>query len=71
MLPFALIKQAAIVQRFGVMRIDGDRLVELGQRLLGFSGLCQRLGTRGVTVRIAGDSGRHWRHLRRGLLLGG
>ena len=69
-LSFALIKQATVVKRLGMMRIDGDRLVELGQRLIGFSGLRQRLGARGMAMRIACAGRRRRRHLRGGFLLG-
>ena len=59
MLLFALIEQATIVQRLGMVRIDGDRLVELRQRLCGISGLSQRLGERlEMTVGEASLAGR-------------
>ena len=70
MLPFALIEQAAVVQRLGMMRIDGDRLVEFGQCLFDFSGFRQRLGARGVTMGVARAGLRRGRHLRGGFLLG-
>jgi hypothetical protein len=48
MLFFALIEQAAVVQGLRVVRIESDRLVELCERLLGFSGSCQRASPRVV-----------------------
>jgi hypothetical protein len=56
MLFFALVEQAAIVQRVGVVRTDLDRMIELGQCLLGFSGSHQGLGAHIVGLRI-GDVG--------------
>jgi len=53
MLLFSLIEQAAIVQGLGVMGIERDRLVELGERLFGLSGSRQRLTSRGVGLGVA------------------
>src|ERR1700730_12730979 len=52
MLLVALIKQAAVVQRVGVVRIERDRVIELGKRLVGFSGSYQRLAAQIVDLCI-------------------
>jgi hypothetical protein len=60
MLLFALIEQAAVVQRRRVVWIERDRLVELGQRFFGFSGSYQRLAARRGALRVA-YAGCGWR----------
>jgi len=51
------------------MRVDGDRLVELGQRQLGLSGPRQRLAARRIGLRIIGAR-RGWSRLWRCFLVG-
>lgn len=46
MLLLGLVKQTAAEQRLRVVGIEPDRLVEFGQRLLGFPGASQRLACR-------------------------
>ncbi len=53
MLLLALTKQAAAVQGLRVVRIERDRLIELGARLFGFSGPCQRLTAPGGGLGVA------------------
>ena len=53
MVAFALMKHAAVVEGLGVVRVERDRMIELGERLFGFSGPCQRLAARRGGLRFA------------------